>query len=260
MLPEPIRWSHATGKRVVPSPWQMTAHMISPRATSTESGVVAAAWYTPLRSILNQAADSFGQDTEVCQSPGCRRLAGHHPRRHRAPQPIGGGPHMLSMIRFVTRKSCRGNVIHPPRTSGPHECVPGRSVTVAKLLPPRRPGAQPDRSYFSVIQRKLLTPEVVVGAAGDPLDRAGGSGLRDHRADLYVLDQARGLPGVLLDAVHHADVHVRRRVLPARTAAAVIRTIAWSHVEANVAPNIVDVARRPGAMNVMYRTPWICSR
>ena len=24
MLPEPIRWSHATGKRVVPSPWQMT--------------------------------------------------------------------------------------------------------------------------------------------------------------------------------------------------------------------------------------------
>jgi hypothetical protein len=33
-----------------------------------------------------------------------------------------------------------------------------------------------------------------------------------------------------------------------------------SHVEANVAPNIVDVARRPGAMNVMYRTPWICSR
>ena len=29
MLPEPIRWSHATGKRVVPSPWQMT--LIPPR-------------------------------------------------------------------------------------------------------------------------------------------------------------------------------------------------------------------------------------
>jgi len=26
MLAEPIRWSHASGNRVVPSPWQMTEY------------------------------------------------------------------------------------------------------------------------------------------------------------------------------------------------------------------------------------------